>query len=264
MSVQYFFRFRFVTLLLCMTWIEVQAQQHDSIASNNTSYPLSYWTNGIGLLGSPLQWHGDEWAKAGATIALTGVIISMDEVISQPFFNWKSNIGNDIGNAGKLLGSVPFQLGISGAALGAGAIAHNQPLQHFALDNLQAQVFTGGITFFVKEIAHRDRPNLGEGAYSWHGPFSGSKKGDDSFFSGHSSIAFSTATMVFLHSKKKWWVGLISYSLATGVAISRMQKEAHWSSDVVLGAILGSAVSTFVFNQQEKRRQVNQKLKKLP
>jgi len=146
--------------------------------------------------------------------------------------------------------------------MGAGLVAHNKPLQNFALDNLQAQAYTGGLTFIVKELMHRERPIEGNGAYKWHGPFKGG--GNESFFSGHTSLSFCTATMIYLHSHRKWWVGVISYTMATGVAVSRMQKQMHWASDVVVGAFVGTAVATFVYNQQEKRREFNKKLLIIP
>jgi membrane-associated phospholipid phosphatase len=160
------------------------------------------------------------------------------------------------------MGSGYFQFSITGLALGAGAIAHSKPLINFGLDNLQAQIFTSGITLFVKELTHRARPEEGEGAYKWYGPFKGS--GNESFFSGHTSLSFCTATMIFLHSHKKWWVGVLGYTMATGIGVSRMQKEKHWASDVIVGATVGTAVASFVYRQQQKRRENNQKLTVIP
>jgi membrane-associated phospholipid phosphatase len=186
----------------------------------------------------------------------------MDEPLTKPFLEWQTDFGNAFGDVGYVIGSVPFQLGFSAAALGVGAIAKSQPIKNFALDNLQAQVYTGAVTLLVKELTHRARPIEGKGAYAWYGPFHGN--GNQSFFSGHASLAFSTATMIFLHSHKKWWVGVLSYGVATGVAVSRMQRQAHWTSDILMGAIMGSAISGFVYRQQEKRRHAQTLLKTLP
>ncbi len=253
------------TLAFCMAILSVHAQQADSISRKKSNgYMASYWQNGVRLVTSPVRWTGDDWAKFGGTVAITTVIIGMDEPLSQPFFDWQTNVGTSFGKTGKFLGSVPFQLSISGIALGAGAIAHSKPLINFALDNLQAQVYTGGLTWLVKELSTRARPRTGGGAYSWHGPFGKSGDAYASFFSGHASISYCTATMIFLHSHKKWWVGLISYTAATGVAISRIQKQAHWASDIILGSVVGSAVASFVYKQQEKRRHTINKLTIIP
>ena len=243
--------------------ISTKAQVADSMpVPKKGSYVASYWKNGLSLVASPIHYKADDWAKVGATLVITGLTIGMDEAVSQPFFNWQSKTGKAVGDAGYFIGTVPVQLSISGLAFGAGLAAHNKPLQYFALDNLQAQIYTGGATWLVKTLAHRARPNAGQGAFEWGGPLN--DKGNESFFSGHSSIAFSTATMIFLHSKKKWWVGLLSYGAATGVAIGRMQRQAHWASDVLMGAVVGSAISSFVYKKQEKRRNPIQKLKIIP
>lgn len=241
----------------------VQAQ--DSIvpkAQKPTGYIASYWKNGITLATSPLRWKGEDWAKFGGTIAITGALISMDEAVTQPFFNWQVPFGDAVGNAAYYFGSGAAQMSISGAAIGVGAISHNKQLTNFGLDNLQAQIFTAGITVILKELTHRERPVEGNGAYKWYGPFNGF--GNESFFSGHTSLTFCTATMAYLYSHKKWWVGVIGYTLASGVAAGRMQKEAHWASDVVVGGIVGTAVANFVYRQQQKRRENNEKLKVIP
>jgi membrane-associated phospholipid phosphatase len=186
----------------------------------------------------------------------------MDEALNIPFENWKTPGAEQFGKAGDVVGGLPFQLGLTGAALGIGYISRNKKWQNFALDNLQAQIFTGGITWVIKELTHRARPETGENNFAWYGPFNG--KGNTSFFSGHTSLSFSTATMIYLHTGKKWWVGLLSYGAATAVGISRMQQQKHWASDVVAGALVGTAVSKFVYKHQEIRRKQVKKLKPLP
>jgi hypothetical protein len=250
-------------LFLCIAPLGLCAQEVDTTdAPKKRSYIASYWHNGIGLVASPFHWKGDDWAKFGGTVVITGLTVLMDEAIADPFFRWQNATGKAFGDGGYTVGSVPFQIGLSGAALGVGVLAKSKPIQNFALDNLQAQIFTSGFTVVVKELAHRSRPREGLGAYEWGGPFD--NLGNQSFFSGHASVAFSTATMVFLHSKKKWWVGLISYGIATGVSLSRMQRQAHWGSDILMGAVVGSAISTYVYKQQEKRRNPVAKLKLIP
>ena len=258
----FYFEFIFCALLANLS-TEALCAMPDSSKPKGTSYLGSYWTNGIELIKSPVHWNADQWIVAGSSVALTGLLISMDEAVSQPFFKWTNNTGQKFGEIGDVAGGVPFQLGISGLALGAGLIVKNKPLQNFALDNVQAQLYTGGITVLVKELFHRARPETGLGAYAWYGPFKG--RNNESFFSGHTSLSFCTATMIFLHSHRKWWVGVLSYSGATAIGLSRMQQQKHWSSDVVMGAVVGAAVAGFVYKQQEKRRQglVN-KMKALP
>lgn len=257
---------RIISFLFLMAsmpvWAMAQSDTSLQQGSKKESYLKSYPGNILALAKSPAQWKRDDWFQFGGSVVLIGAFIPMDEVLNIPFENWQTNFGNTFGEVGDVMGGLPFQFGLTGAALGVGAVTKNKKWQDFALDNLQAQLFTGGITFITKELFHRARPETGEGAFAWYGPFKGT--GNKSFFSGHTSLSFSTATMIFLHTGKKWWVGLISYSLASAVGLSRMQQQKHWASDVVAGAIVGTATSQFIYQQQQKRRTNNQKLKPLP
>jgi len=257
---------RYATLLHLAGCMSLYAPaQNDTIAKRkkeSLSYLASYPQYIAGYVKAPLHWNENQWFQFGGSVLVVGTLITMDKVLNIPFENWQSNGAEAFGKAGDLVGGLPFQFGLTGSALGAGLITKNKNWQHFALDNLQAQLFTGGVTFFIKEITHRARPETGEDNYAWYGPFNG--KGNDSFNSGHTALAFSTATMIFLHSGKKWWVGLLGYSVASAVGISRMQQQKHWASDVVAGALIGTATSRFIFNQQEKQRTQLQKLKPLP
>jgi membrane-associated phospholipid phosphatase len=231
------------------TWAGAQT---DSVSAKQPNYLGSYLHNGIAMVKSPVKWSKEDWFQFGGSVALVGALVPMDKVLNIPFENWNSSGAEKFGEVGDDVGGLPVQFSITGLALGAGLISGYKPLQYFALDNLQAQLFTGGITFLVKELFQRARPESGMDNFAFYGPFHGG--GNVSFFSGHTSLAFSTATMVFLHSKRKWWVGILSYGVAAGVGVSRMQQQKHWSSDVVAGAIMGTIVSGVVYRMQEKRR----------
>ena len=249
-------------LVMTITFPNLVLCQNDSVSIHQTGYIHSYFYNGIGLLKSPLKWNGDDWSKATATLLVTGLTLTMDDAISEPVFKWQSKDAQNFGKTGKFLGHIIPQLSISGLSIGYGAITKNTKVRNFGLDNLQSQIYIGGLTYFIKEMTHRARPFTGLDKYSFSGPFKNTEY--ESFYSGHAALAFGTATMIFLHSKKNIWVGIAGYSIATGIAVSRLQKQEHWASDVILGSIMGSAISTFVYKQQEKRRILKQSLKPLP
>lgn len=84
-----------------------------------------------------------------------------------------------------------------------------------------AQASVGGI----KSLAHRMRPN---GA------------ADDSFPSAHTSFAFMSAEFLYQEYKdKSVWYGVAGYAVATGTGVLRLYNNAHWVSDVVMGAGMG-------------------------
>jgi len=98
-----------------------------------------------------------------------------------------------------------------------------------------AMVSNGLITVGMKRAFGRERPN-GSDYYS--------------FPSGHTSHSFTMASIANeLYGKN---IGLISYGLATLVAVSRMNDNKHYLSDVIFGAGLGTAVGrAFAKNYQK-------------
>jgi hypothetical protein len=112
---------------------------------------------------------------------------------------------------------------------------------------MEAVVTSAAWTGLLKVCSGRERPFQGESSDNdWVGPFgifSGetSMRGKQftSFPSGHSSAIFSLATILAHQYPKYYIVPVVSYSIATAVAYSRMVVDAHWFSDVVVGSALG-------------------------
>lgn len=80
----------------------------------------------------------------------------------------------------------------------------------------------------------------------------------NSFPSGHTATSFMTASM-FYHEYGHLgpWVGITSYSLATGTGIMRMLNNRHWLGDVFAGAgigilstELGYAITDLIFKER--------------
>lgn len=82
-----------------------------------------------------------------------------------------------------------------------------------------------------------------------------------SFPSGHTSLAFTTATALSL-KYPKWYVIAPTYVWACSVGYSRMNLGVHYPSDVLAGAVLGagSAYITYKANEWFWKKQENKKL----
>ncbi|MCX7987687.1 MAG: phosphatase PAP2 family protein [Bacteroidales bacterium] len=98
--------------------------------------------------------------------------------------------------------------------------------------------FNGAITASLKYFVNRPRP------FDSYPEFFIKKSdgGSPSFPSGHTSIAFATATSLSL-LYPKWYVILPSYLWAGSVAYSRMHLGVHYPSDVLAGAAIGVATA---------------------
>lgn len=112
-----------------------------------------------------------------------------------------------------------------------------------------AMVLNTGGTYVLKRIVNRSRPVV---MYPDIQAFENERF--HSFPSGHTSNAFVAATSLSLNFKK-WYVIVPSYAWATAVGYSRMHMGVHYPSDVLAGALLGtaSAVATFKANQWIRR-----------
>jgi len=103
-----------------------------------------------------------------------------------------------------------------------------------------AMVSNGLITVGMKRAFGRERPN---GSCC------------DSFPSGHTSHSFTMASIANeLYGKN---IGLISYGLATLVAVSRMNDNKLYLSDVIFGAGLGTAVGRALSKNYQKFEETN-------
>ena len=107
------------------------------------------------------------------------------------------------------------------------------------------------LTSAVKLNVARRRPGFyyGHPENTEFGP--GSSEENLSFFSGDTSVAFSLAaggsTIAFLRGYEYApWVAIGSGVAATGAGVLRVSANAHWPSDVLTGALVGTAIGVAV------------------
>jgi membrane-associated phospholipid phosphatase len=135
---------------------------------------------------------------------------------------------------------------ILGATWLGGKAAHESSLTATAEDGFEASLIAAGlITPVVKEVIGRERPSYGAGHASFS-PFSGR----GSFPSGDATLAFSVASVVAAHASRAWLKGA-AWGLAGLVGWERIHLDQHWASDVVAGALIGSAVGEWVVHRHE-------------
>jgi len=84
------------------------------------------------------------------------------------------------------------------------------------------------VTEVLKQSVKRERPNQHD---------------NKSFPSGHTSVSFQSAT--FIYKRYGWKPALLAYVLASFVGYSRIKTNWHYGTDVLAGAIIGTASSYF-------------------
>ena len=139
----------------------------------------------------------------------------------------------------------PFSMALPASLLLVGKLRSDKPMFANGLKSGVAIVAAVSMSTVLKYGIHRERP------YSRYPDIE--KLSDDStpsFPSGHTTSAFCTATSLSL-MYPKWYVIVPSYSWAVAVGYSRMHMGMHYPSDVLMGAIIGTASSFLSFKLQK-------------
>ncbi len=121
------------------------------------------------------------------------------------------------------------------ALLATGYIKKDKRLQHYGWEAVGSLAVNTVITEGLKYSINRNRPYV-----TYPGevhPYV--IESDPSFPSGHTSMAFATATTLSLEFKK-WYVVVPAYLWAAGVGYSRLYQGEHYPSDVLAGAAVGA------------------------
>lgn len=149
---------------------------------------------------------------------------------------------------------------IAGLYLG-GRVAKDKRLAGTSLTAAKSYVVSSVFTTALKQLTHRHRPyqDAVPDHANWEGPIAGIHY--NSFSSGHSSAAFSLATVFAMEYSRTIWVPVLAYTLATGTAVSRLYDNKHWASDVVIGSAIGFVTGRFMWKQS---RNGNSRLNILP
>lgn len=127
-----------------------------------------------------------------------------------------------------------------------GLTTGNKELTIKGLEIAGAIVISEGVSAGLKYSIKRQRPfdAYPDLIYAHSNPT------DPSFPSGHTSVAFATATSLSM-AFPKWYVIVPSFGYATAVGYSRLRLGVHYPSDVLAGALIGAGSSILSFKLQK-------------
>ena len=178
-------------------------------------------------------WEG--YVILGSGVALSGLALMADKSV-RDFMTKKAYLPHWLDAVADSYVDHYWAFGVSAlGALGYGYKTGNygESFRYWAASNLG----TIAITYALKYGVGRVRPN---------------EKDHKSYPSGHTSVAFATATMYQMWYG--WKGGVPAYAFAAITAFQRLDDDQHWFSDVIMGAAIGIAVPYMFFKGEERAK----------
>jgi membrane-associated phospholipid phosphatase len=201
------------------------------------------------ILTAPVRWDGSDWLKFGiGAAAVTTTVLALDRPIREASQRSRTTSRDDVATTIQRFGQ-EGAFAVIGAFAVAGWGFGDSTSRRVAVDALSASLIAGGIvTTSVKDAVGRYRPD--ETAAVWYAqPFSSHA----SFPSGHTTEAFAVAAVISGHYQQPW-VRVTAFFVAGCVGLARIQLDQHYASDVILGALIGTAVGGTIVTLNERRR----------
>jgi hypothetical protein len=213
------------------------------------SVPKILFDDTLFILTSPARWDKQDWLHTGEGLAIVvGTALLLDTHMRDESQRHRSpetdKVAKQIQNFG-----ASYAIGVIGGFWAYGKLAGDSEAVATGLDAAEASLIAGAVVGpLLKSAVGRSRPSSQEGAFHFK-PFGGGVSAP----SGHTTEAFTLAVVISEHYPQ-FWVRCFTYGIAALVGASRIQQNAHFTSDVVSGALLGTLVGrTVVLRNQERR-----------
>jgi hypothetical protein len=199
----------------------------------------------LSVWGSPFDAKGRDWLLFGVAMAATGASMFADQSVS----DWAiRNKDADAFRAidpvrrGGVLFAGKYVVPPIAAAYVAGVVLNNQDLRDFVTGCASSWAANSFLRKGVYALVGRARPDsMPNDPQHWEGPGSGKEWMMRSFPAGH--FANGMACVAYWNNRFKLGAAEPAlYAIAGAIGIGRLADAAHWTSDSVLGGILGYAI----------------------
>ncbi|MEN8144974.1 MAG: phosphatase PAP2 family protein [Gemmatimonadota bacterium] len=176
---------------------------------------------------------------------LLGGIVVGSFLLIEPLAGLESEVNPDLDGrtapfrrAARSIGKLQVGAVVTSATFLTGLAIRSPTVTRVGLHSLESVLVSQIAAEAIKVTVGRARPSQHAGPDSFE-PFTTDRE-FHSFPSGHSTQAFALATTLSGELREEApWLPFVLYPGATWVAITRVQDERHWITDVVAGAALG-------------------------
>ncbi len=201
-----------------------------------------------------------DWILLGGLLAAQLAAFPLDDDVRELTVDARGGATNDVADILRPLGRTP-ELAAAGAATYAlGLVISDPRVADFGFHAFVSLALSNFVTGGLKAVAGRARPITLQADSTWvrHDPDDwdllgglGSDGERMSYASGHTSNAFALATV--FAEELGGAAGWVAYPIAAGVAWSRLNDEAPWARDVLMGALIGVASGKLVVRHGHRR-----------
>jgi membrane-associated phospholipid phosphatase len=191
---------------------------------------------------------GNHWKPVAAVVAGTAALVILDPH-TEPYFNNPSRFGGY--RTGPLRGrNTTLAVTMTPVAFYlAGLATHSSYERNTGLLAAEGIIDTQLVSFVMKTAIGRLKPSdiPPDGNYrdTWF-KYKGNFTNRGGFPSGHTASAFAVATIVSGRYPKHRWLPYVAYGVAGALSLSRLPTQAHFPSDIFIGAAMGYSIGRFV------------------
>ncbi|MFP5436168.1 MAG: phosphatase PAP2 family protein [Bacteroidia bacterium] len=181
----------------------------------------------------PARWKKNDFITAGAFVGGTALLQLADEDVADYFRKQGKKVPEGWQRAGWYMGKPQYNYAFTLGLYATGLISKNAKIRRAGVVIITAATTAGLLQTVLKTTTGRARPGTGLDHLTFQ-PFS-KGEGYHSFPSGHSILS----TTVFYAMSKQFsnpWVKAGFYTAGLLTPVSRMWEDAHWITDVAVGA----------------------------
>lgn len=137
---------------------------------------------------------------------------------------------------------------------GLGLVSGSTSLTRVGVYTAASVMASSHLTDAFKGLVGRARPWAASESDEFNAGRGFRDGGWTSFPSGHATVAFAAATAFVDGSRLEWpnepgFIAPAAYTAATAVAVARVYGQAHWASDVLAGAAVGTFTARFLVRE---------------
>ena len=213
----------------------LSASEHDTASTGLGSDIKAYFT-------APLHWDANDWSWFGGALAATALAHHYDTDVRKHFT--RNFTPGQKSNSEDVKDAIPTTA-VFVATWGFANLVGSSDGRSEAWAMLEAAGLSGVSAYALKYTLRREGPDETSNPNQWL------KGTGGSFPSFHTTAAFAVGTVLAESGSDdyRWLRRLLGYGLGVATGYERLKHNAHWLSDTMAGAALGTASAHFTMNR---------------